>query len=401
MIPELRSYFNARFTDELYRKQVADLEAKAGCKIEFRIAETPVFLSSDVAARAGKLAEELIVKASSSELQKIGEKAIPAKYNVPREHARPRVAAVDFAFSGSREAIEFKLIELQGFASLFHYQPAFSLSIRNTYDLPKELNGMITPTLGMDRYYQLLKEILLGDADPNETVLVDYDPLSQKTLPDFLLAKQHLGIHVIDIRDIFAVGSKLFFKDSQGREHPVNRIYSRAIADELERKHAKLQFDLTQDYDVDWAFHPNWYFRISKVLLPHLVGTNEAVPNAMIVSKADYKHLDLSRFVLKPLYSFAGIGVNINPSINNIETIPIEEQEAWILQEKIEYADIITTPSGQGVRGELRVLLIWRDEDERPIALHTLVRLTRGKMIGVDFNKGLDWVGSSCALVMP
>ncbi len=401
MIPELRSYFNTHFTDELYRKQVADLEAKSRCKIEFRIAETPVFLSEEVAARAGRLAEELIVKASSPELQRIGEMAIPAKYNVPGEHSRPRVAAVDFAFSGSRENIEFKLIELQGFASLFHYQPAFSLSIRDTYDLPKDLNGMISPSLGMDRYYELLKEVLLGDADPDETVLTDYDPLSQKTLPDFLLAKQHLGIHVVDIRDIYAEGSKLFFKDTHGKQHRLKRIYCRAIADELERKNAKLQFDLTHEYDVDWAFHPNWYFRISKVLLPHLVGTNEAVPDAMIVSKADYKHLDLSRYVLKPLYSFAGLGVNVNPSIADIEAIPVDQQEGWILQEKIEYTDIITTPSGEGVRGELRILLVWRDEDARPTALHTLVRLTRGKMIGVDYNKGLDWVGSSCALVMP
>jgi hypothetical protein len=401
MIPELRKYFNTHFTDELYRKQIADLEQKADCEIEFRIAETPVFLPADLAARAGRLAEELIVKAASPELQQIGEKAIPAKYNVPREHPRPRVAAVDFAFAGSRENIEFKLIELQGFASLFHYQPVFSLSVRDIYGLPQELNGMIAPTVGMEHYYDLLNKIFVGGADPGETVIVDYAPFSQKTLPDFLLAKKQLGIELADVRNIFANGDQLYMKDNKGRRRPVKRIYCRAIPDELERKGAKLNFDFSQEYDVEWAYHPNWYFRISKVLLPHLMGTNETVPNAVIVSDADHKALDLSNYVLKPLYSFAGTGVNIEPTSADIEAIPAEERSGWLLQEKINYADIITTPSGDNVRGELRVLLIWQDGDDRPTALHTLVRLTRGKMIGVDYNKGLDWVGSSCALVQP
>lgn len=400
MIPEIRTYFNQQFSDVRYRKQIADLEARCGCSIGFRIAETPVFLSGDLARKAGRLAEELIIRATSEELQQIGKNAIPAEYNIPREHARPKVAAVDFAFSGTRDDVRFKLIELQGFASLFHYQSEFSASMRDIYALPSEMNGMIDPARGIDWYYDILQEVLVGDADPNETVLLEYDPLSQKTLPDFLLAKKHLGIDMVDIRDVVAEGRSLYWHDGKTRR-PIKRIYCRAIADELDRKQAQLQFRFTEDYDVEWAFHPNWYFRISKVLLPYLVGTNDAVPQAMIVSTADYRALDLSRFVLKPLYSFAGLGVNIQPTVADIEAIPEAERQNWILQEKIEYADIITTPDGNGVRGELRVLLVWRDADPRPTAIHTLVRLTRGKMIGVDYNKGLDWVGSSCALVQP
>ena len=160
-----------------------------------------------------------------------------------------------------------------------------------------------------------------------------------------------------------------------------------------------LNFDPRAEYDVEWAGHPNWYFRISKVLLPMLVGTNEAVPDAYYVSDVDAKSIDLSKYVLKPLYSFAGVGVNVEPTLADIGAIPIEERNKWLLQQKVEYAEVIRTPNGNGVRCELRVLLLWDELTDSPKAMHTLNRLTRGKMVGVDFNKGLDWVGSSCSLV--
>ncbi len=399
MIPELRKEFNSRFSVDLYRKQIAALEHRAGCEIEFRIAETPLFLSREMASRAGKLAEEILIKAVTPELQKVGRTAIPESFNVADETPLPLFAAVDFAVTGSRENPQFKLIELQGFPSLYHYQPAFSESIRDIYGLPKALNGLLDPSLGIEKYYEILKKAIVADGDPNETVLLEIDPMNQKTKCDFLLAQKHLGIHIVDICSVISQGNELFHPDHEGNLIRIKRIYNRAIADELFRKNISLRFDIHGSYDVEWAGHPNWYFRISKVLLPHLVGTNDAVPQAFYLSEADYKHLDLLQFVLKPLYSFAGQGVNVNPTISDVEAIPETERSKWLLQEKVEYANIITTPSGDEVRGELRVMLIWNEGEKSPQALHTLVRLTRGKMVGVDYNKGLDWVGSSCALV--
>jgi hypothetical protein len=352
-----------------------------------------------MAARAEKLAEEILIKAASPELQTIGKKAIPDNFNVADETPLPLFAAVDFAITGSRKNPQFKLIELQGFPSLYHYQPVFSESMRDVYGLPNELNGLIDPSLGIKTYYDILKKAILADCDPNETVLLEIDPMNQKTKCDFFLAQKHLGIHIVDICSVISQGNELFHPDHEGNLIRIKRIYNRAIADELVRKNISLRFDISESYDVQWAGHPNWYFRISKVLIPHLTGTNDAVGQAWYVSDAEYKHLDLTKFVLKPLYSFAGHGVNINPSISDIEAIQEVDRDKWLLQEKVEYADIITTPDGNPVRGELRVMLIWIEGEKKPQALHTLVRLTRGKMVGVDYNKGLDWVGSSCALV--
>lgn len=399
MVPELRKEFNSRFTPELYAKQIADLESRSGCKIEFRIAETPIFLTKEVAARVGRLAEEILARSVTPELQDIGKTAIPDEWNFGGETSRPIFAAVDFAICGTPENPEFKLIELQGFPSLYHYQAAFSESIRDTYNLPKHLVGLIYPEFGVNNYYQALKKAIVGDASAEDTVLLEIDPHSQKTKADFYLAKKHLGIEIADITEVTSNGRDLLFLDDSGRRRSIRRIYNRAIVDELVRKGITLNFDPRDEYDVEWAGHPNWYFRISKVLLPKLVGTNEAVPNAYYVSDINVKDIDLSKFVLKPLYSFAGVGVNVEPTTADIEKIPIEERSKWLLQEKVEYAEVIHTPDGNGVRCELRVLLLWDDVTGSPKAMHTLNRLTRGKMVGVDFNKGLDWVGSSCSLV--
>ncbi|MFI5263355.1 MAG: hypothetical protein ACHQM6_02440 [Candidatus Kapaibacterium sp.] len=399
MVPGLRKEFNSKFSQEKYRRQISDLEHRCGCNIEFRIAETPLFLTRGMASKAGKLAEEILIRAASPELQEIGKKAIPDNYNVADETPLPLFAAVDFAITGSRENPEFKLIELQGFPSLYHYQSVFSESMREIYGLPQDLNGLIDPSLGVKQYHDILKQAILGDCDPHETVLLEIDPMNQKTKCDFILARKHLGIHIVDICSVISQGNELFHPDHEGNLIRIKRIYNRAIADELIRKNITLRFDIAESYDVQWAGHPNWYFRISKVLLPHLVGTNDAVPKAWYISDADHKHLDLSQFVLKPLYSFAGLGVNVSPTLSDIEAIPETDRDKWLLQEKVDYADIITTPDGNAVRGELRVMLIWPEGGKAPQALHTLVRLTRGKMVGVDYNKGLDWVGSSCALV--
>lgn len=399
MIRELRERFNHQYSDATYRAICASLESASGTAIEFRIAETPLFIPNDVAARVARLAEGILLRAATPELQRVGETAIPAEWRYAGETEKPLFAAVDFAITGSVEAPEFKLIELQGFPSLYHYQPLFSATLRDAYGLPTSMNGMFDPVFGLDRYYHVLHSAIVADEDPNEVVLLEVDPHHQKTRCDFYLAATQHGIRIVDIRDVFAVGNELFYRDNGGVRRRIRRIYNRSIVDELARKQVALQFDVTQAYTITWAGHPNWYFRISKILLPHLVGTNEAVPNAFYLDEADHASLDLSRYVLKPLFSFAGLGVNVHPTAEDIDRIPTAERHNWLLQEKVDYADVIHTPTGDGVRAELRALLVWLPEWASPKAMHTLVRLTRGKMIGVDFNKGLDWVGSSCGLV--
>jgi hypothetical protein len=399
MIPELRAEFNRKFSKEKYDNVRSTLEHRSGTPIEFRVAETPLFLPKAFAKRAATLAEEILIRAASAELQQIGKLSIPSEWNYAGETEKPLFAAVDFAITGTNEKPELKLIELQAFPSLFYYQRAFSDAMRDEYGLAKEMNGLFDPSFGEENYDDVLSKAILGSHEPKDVALLDIDPHHQKTRPDFYLASKKLGIHVVDIADVIAQGNELFHPDPEGHLHRITRIYNRAIVDELVRRNIHLKFDIHAEYDVEWAGHPNWFFRISKALLPHLVGTNEAVPSAHYLSNVDVKSVDLASYVLKPLFSFAGVGVNISPAMADIQAIAENDRGNWLLQEKVKYADVIITPDGSGVRAELRAMIVWLPEWSAPKALHTLVRLTRGQMIGVDQNKGLDWVGSSCALI--
>jgi len=399
MIEKLRNEFNAKFTEERYdalRRSITDV---CGCPVSFRIAESPIFLPAEFAQRAAMLAEEILERAATDEAQKIGEQAIPKDFRYAGETAKPLFSAVDFAITGTREAPGLKLIELQGFPSLFHFQPMLTVLMRDAYGLDSDLDGLLYPEDSYDSYYETLRTAIVGDNDPAEVALVELGPYNQKTLPDFLLAQRHLGIQVVDITSIESRGRDLYTHDVTGKLLPIRRIYNRAIRDDLLAKGSHVPFDITKDYNVTWAGHPNWYFRISKVLLPSLVGTNEAVPNAMLLSEVDPRSLDLSKYVLKPLYSFAGVGVVIGPTFEEVDGISTYARHQYLLQEKVEYTDVFTTPDGAGVRAELRIMLLWPEQDAKPKALHTLVRVTRGNKIGVDQNKGVRWVGSSAALI--
>ncbi len=399
MIQHYRQSFNANFTEEKYRKQIADIERRSGTQIEFRIAESPIFLPKHLAKQAGQFAEEIIERSLTAELQEAGRKAIPDKWRFGNEPDLPHFAAVDFAICGSKEQPELKLIELQGFPSLYHYQTELGESMKSVYGLESSINGLINTEDTMQSYYKRLYQIIVAGVSPEETVLIDLAPHSQKTKCDFYLAAKHLGIGIADIAAIYAKGDNLYYRDEHGNEKVIKRIYNRSIVDELVRKNTTLQFDIQKDYKVEWTGHPHWYFRISKVLLPLLTGLNSSVPDSYYLSDVYHDTIDLTKYVLKPLYSFAGVGVNIEPGHEDITAIAISERSQWLLQRKVHYAEVIHTPQGNGVRCELRVMLI-RDDENKMKAWHTLVRLTRGKMVGVDYNKGLDWVGSSAALVV-
>ncbi len=400
MIPALREEFDHKFSQAKYDEVRRRIEAQCECSVDFRLAESPIFIPKALAAKAGRLAEEMLLVATSAGLQQGAVRAIPREFNVANESAHPNLAAVDFAITGSAEAPDLKLIELQGFPSLFYFQALYSQVVRDVYEFPSHLTGLMFTDDTYDDYYAMLRNVIVGDEDPKHVVLLELDPLQQKTAADFTLTAKALGIHICNIRDLVQQGDKLYYP-LNGELVEIRRIYNRAIYDELKVKNVTLPVDLTQPIDVTWAGHPNWYYRISKVLLPELAKHFDAIPKGWLLSELplDINAFDLEQYVLKPLFSFAGSGVVVGPTVEEIENVPHDQHDAWMLQERVTYANALHTPDGHPVKAEMRVLLLWPDGNSRPHATHTLVRFTRGKMVGVDFNKGLDWVGSSCALI--
>ena len=392
MIKELRTDFNRQWTVGRYRRLLERLDSRCGAHVSFRVCETPVFVPADLIRlmeqSGGEVMEQLVGNAA---YMAASDQAIPSRFKVPREDPHPLFATVDFGIEQSPAGrLAPRLIGLQGFPSLYACQPVLCQEYGAVYDLAPGLN-QYAAGMEADNYGMLFRAAVLGNRAPENVVLMEIDPLQQKTLPDFLLTAKLCGISIVNVRDIVRKRRKLYYKKG-ATLIPVDRIYNRMIPEDLERSGARLPFRLKDDIEVEWAGHPNWLFRMSRFSLPFV--KHPTVAKTMFLSDVTVPPGDLRDWVLKPLFSFAGGGVKVSPARFNIDSVTGPRRQEYILQERVEYAGVVDTPAGPA-KAEIRILYIWR---EHPVPVLNLVRLGRGTMMGVDQNKHMDWVGSSAGL---
>jgi hypothetical protein len=393
MISALRREFNRSFSSQKYQGFLSALDRRCGTHIKFRVAETPCFFPKALIDCMSEYGQELLGQLlHSHEYRKQSDCTIPAEYNVPGESERPMFVQVDFGLvRNSSGEIEPKLVELQAFPSLYAYQPALMQQYIESYGLDPNLGGFLSG-LDCDTYRRMLSRAIVGDHAPENVVLMEIDPLEQKTLPDFLLTERLCGIDTVNVLDLRKQGRKLY-RSKNGRTIPVERIYNRMIVDEVMRKGINLPFDLRDELDVQWAGHPNWYFRLSKFSLPFL--KHACVPRTWFLDQAPELPRDRESYLLKPLYSFAGVGIKFAPTDVDLAEIPRERRHEYILQERMRFEPVIETPEGP-TQAEIRIMYLWPEEDApQSIPVLTLVRMGRGKMMGVDHNRNLSWVGGS------
>ncbi|MBZ5664042.1 MAG: hypothetical protein LAO30_05510 [Acidobacteriia bacterium] len=393
MMPSYRQDFNSRFTSEKYELLRREMTSRCGMDVPFALCETPCFFPDALVKRMGEDGKALIRQlVDNPEYRARSEASIPAEFRVPNEAAHPMFIQVDFGLV--RDAVgelQPKLVELQAFPSLYAYQAVLAQAYIDAFGLDPSLRYFLSG-LESPSYKRLLQDAIVAGHDPVHVVLMEVHPEEQKTRPDFLLTEKLLGIRTVCITNIHKDGQRLFYEEA-GKRVPIERIYNRTIVDELERKGVALPFDFRDELDVEWAGHPNWYFRISKYSIPYL--KHPSVPRTWFLDQLPEVPSDLENFVLKPLYSFAGLGVVIAPSRADIDAIPAAQRGEFILQERLSFTPIVETPHG-ATKVELRIMYVWLDE---LVPVLTIVRMGRGLMMGVDQNKNLKWVGSSAALV--
>lgn len=396
MIPALRRRFNELWTPELYAKLLHGIEKAAGTSVQFRCSETPVFLPKPLLEKMIRYGQELYGQlAANPEYRSASGKAIPPQFRVPNESEHPLFVQADFGvIREPNGTLEPKLVEIQGFPSVYGFQVEAAKQYQRAYRLNEAIDPGLTTFLdGLDEdsYWRLLKRAILNGHAPEEVALLEIQPHEQKTLPDFLVTARRLGIKIACITDVRKEGRKLFLNGSQ-----INRIYNRVIVDELVRKNIQANFQFTDDLDVEWAGHPNWFFRLSKFSLPWF--RHVSVPETWFLCDLDRLPDNMDDFVLKPLYSFAGLGVRIGPTKDEIAAIPETERANFILQRKMDFVATVDTPSGM-TKAEVRIMYVWESGGLKPVT--TVLRTGRGKMMGVDFNKELDWVGASAGFYIP
>src|SRR5688572_21353053 len=394
MIEETRKAFNSAFTQEAYQKMVSELDQKLGRKIEFRIAESPVFLPEAFREKLIAAGNDLVKTITSKDFKQLTEKSIPAEWKVENETDRPHFLTFDFAVTRDDDGeLTPKLIELQGFPSLYGFQSELAEQFRKHFPVIKNLDPYFQHT-DQDSYFELVRKTIIGNDNPAEVILLDIHAEKQKTAIDFKITSEKLGIPVVSLSDLKQKG-KQFFYTKNGTDFPVKTIYNRLIFDEVPDKTEAFKNvpDLLTSDQVKWVTHPNWFYRISKYTMPFLI--SEFVPKTYFLSEIPNLPSDLENYVLKPLFSFAGQGVIID--VKESDIIAIEDPENWILQEKVVYEPVIQSPDGL-VKCEIRLMYLWPENEAAPTLAINLVRLSRGKMIGVDFNRNFDWVGGSVGL---
>lgn len=390
MIPEYRKAYNAWFTKERHEQFLQSLNTMLPYPVDFRVSETPLFLSPELKSELEQAAYEIVAQLRTPEFLRHAHNAIPEGLGTPFCKPHPEFLQVDFAIAQD-SAGNFlpQLIELQGFPSLYGFQYYFANQLQAYYEPAKSL----TPYFGSsskDEYLALLKKIILGNHQPENVILLEIEPEKQKTRVDFAATEALTGIKVVCVTKVIKKNKTLFYQDQHGKLVEIRRIYNRVILDELQRKPVPMQFSFHEELDVEWAGHPDWYFLISKHTLPFLTG--KYVSGCSLLTEIDNYPDDLENYVLKPLYSFAGLGVEVDITKGRLDEI--NDRDNYILQRKITYAPLIETPEGFA-KAEIRMMFLW---DEEPVLVNNLVRQSKGKMMGVDFNKNKTWVGSSCAL---
>lgn len=390
MIAEARATYNKNFSESKYRAFLLDLDGLYNHKITFRVAETPVFIGRDFKDKLITASDAIIDFLVRPDLKKLTEKAIPPHQRVPNETDHTLFLALDFAVVNENGVLEPRLIEMQGFPSLFGWQDIIAQKYREHFAIPDKWNSHFD--LSSAAYREKLKKALLNRHDPKHVVLLEIDPLSQNTAIDFLATRDLTGIEPVHIGDVELEGRKLFYR-KEGKKTEIRRIYNRVIFDELEKRNdLTLSFNLTQEVEAEWAGHPNWFFRISKYAMPMI--KSPCIPECKYLSEYIEFPANLENYVLKPLFSFSGSGVVFHVTPDDLKAVPENRRHEFMLQRKVQYQPVVQSPNGM-VKLEMRLLFLWEDGQPRPTAVTNLARLSRGEMIGVKYNKDQTWVGGS------
>ena len=393
MIPEHRQTYNAAFSPARYHEMLADIERQLPGQLDFRVAETPVFIPAILRDKLIAAGESIINVIEAPNFKALTEASIPAHQRVPGNEGRPEFLTFDFAVCrNSNGELEPQLIEMQGFPSLYAFQSWLPSEFSRFFPVADSVTPFIDVS-DFQQYQARMRQLILGDEPTENVILLELFPEKQKTRVDFALSKKFWGIDAICLTKIQKKGRELYY-EKDGRQIKIARIYNRIIFDELARyPDLNTEFVLTDDVDVTWVGHPNWFFRISKYTLPLLHGP--FVPPSHYLHELATYPADLENYVLKPLFSFAGAGVRLHITAADLDDLP--DKQNYLLQRKVAYEPVVQSPDGL-VKCEIRLLYIWPTGEARPQLLAGLSRLSRGEMIGVDFNKDKDWVGGTSPL---
>ncbi|WP_297760383.1 hypothetical protein [uncultured Muriicola sp.] len=392
MIPNIRDQFNKGFEQTYYEKLQKEVADTYGEPCAFRISESPVFFDKAMKKKVFDACDAILEQLDAIEYETVKHRFMPKHLHSPSHSGNPHFLGIDFGLCEDEAGnLSPQLIELQAFPSLFCYQPFLAKAYLKHYpNLPKEGFHYFFDGHTEDSYLKILKEVILGKEDPENVILMEIFPEKQKTRIDFWATKHALGIEVVCMTKVIKEGKQLFY-EKDGRKIRIHRIYNRVIFDDLYQfQDLKTNFNIFDDLEVTWITNPDWFFMISKCIMPML--SHESVPESYYLDEIP-EDIDLHQYVLKPLFSFAGKGVNLEPTWEMLNEI--KDRKNYMLQKKVTYASLIKTNTDKNSKVELRILYVWNEEAGKLRPVINLTRMGKGGLINVSHLTNDTWIGSS------
>lgn len=393
MIKEIRAYFNQQLKPHQYESYLNYFNSRYPGAIDFRMAETPIFIPEDFKIKLLDTGDSVIHYILSNEFQTNTYPALNKNFIVPNEPRYPSCIVMDFAITSNEDGTYSpQLIELQGFPSLFGLEVLQDMAFRSLYEIPKGYSPYLNE-YQRPHYLAHLEKIIKGEEDQH-TILLEIHPDQQKTRIDFYITRDLLNIPIVCLSEIFEENSNLFYIRN-GEKLQIDRIYNRVVWDDIIKEQEDIQAKAAiflKPLNISWVTHPHHYYRISKYLLPFL--KHEYIPLTYFLSTLKEIPSQLNEWVLKPLFSYAGHGVKMNVTPDDIKNITHPSE--WILQKKVNYGSVIETPSGPA-KAEIRLFYFWNEPTQSYTATLNLTRLSKNEMMGVGFNNTSTWVGGTIA----
>jgi hypothetical protein len=391
MIKALREKFNQNFTKVKYDSYLQAINALHPGALDFRVAETPVFIPKYFTKAMTDACDSILEFIEDDHFMKLTEAGIPKNVFVPGNKNFSEFLIFDFGVCYDENGGYVpQLIEMQAFPSLFAYQTYMDEITVPYASVPENFSAYLGG-LNKDLYRKAFKNILLKDCTPEEVILLEIYPHQQKTRIDFYCTETLTGIRTVCLSELIIEQDDVFYL-RDGVKTKIKKIFNRLIFDDLHQQPDWQSLpDVRRPLNVDWIPHPNWFYRVSKYTLPYIQHPN--IPESFFLNEIK-QPINLKDYVLKPLFSFAGMGVIIDVTEEAINKI--KNPEHYILQKKVTYAPVIETPD-EPAKAEIR-LFYFRDPDTgKYFPAHNLARLSKGKMIGTRYNKDKEWVGGTIA----
>ena len=266
MIEALRQRFNGGFSQDAFLRVVRAVEDEVGGPIPFRLAESPIFLPGALVDEMRLATEAILAEIfAHPEYADRVRRHVPPQAFLPTRSDHPPFVQCDFALAeGDCGRVVPRLIEIQGFPSLYAFQHALCRAYQQAFALTSEVSFL---GRGIDEggFLALFRQAVLGGHDPETVALVDVHPWEQGTWPDFRLTQKLLpGLAVVDATEVLRRGDGLFYRE-RGREVKIARIFNRLVWEDVRRVESEMAFRLGEPLDVEWAGEPGWFFQLSKL----------------------------------------------------------------------------------------------------------------------------------------